>query len=255
MVLHRSHQHRVPVVLKFSKGFTLVEVLVVMSIITILAAILLPVIERARHAGRRAACISNLRQIGLAANQYSTDYDGRLPPYLVTTAADPPSNRPASGAWYWNEILYTYHKSVGLFYCPNGVASNSPWGGQYGANSQVLRGVPILISALPAPSSVYLCMDGGTFGVDPQFYAVPGQLVSTRYLPGMGKATGPTASAVPSLPKLYWNDYTNGRHFGGINICYVDGHVCWTPTGKAIAEAKRTAPNLYGAWNYTYSPR
>lgn len=235
------------------RGFTLVEMLVVMAIVTILAALLLPVIDRARQAGRRVACLSNLRQMGLAINQYAADCDGRLPPYLVSTAATPPSGRPASGAWYWNEIIYAYHKNAALFYCPNGAQSNSPLGGQYGANSQVLRGIPILIAGVTAPSSVYLCMDGGTFGVDPQFYAIPGQLVSTRYLPGMGEATGPAASAVPSLPKLYWNDYTRGRHFGGINICFMDGHARWVHTRKAVAEAKRVAPNLYGAWNFTYT--
>lgn len=57
-------------------GFTLIELLVVLAIIAILAAILLPVLARAREAGRKAACTSNLRQIGLAFSLYRSDYDG-----------------------------------------------------------------------------------------------------------------------------------------------------------------------------------
>ena len=67
-----------------SSSFTLIELLVVIAIIAILAALLLPVLSRARELGRRAVCISQLRQMGLALVSYADDYEDRLPPGNAT---------------------------------------------------------------------------------------------------------------------------------------------------------------------------
>jgi len=60
-------------------GFTLIELLVVIAIIAILAAILFPVFAQAREQARKTACLSNLKQIGLAVNMYVQDYDETFP--------------------------------------------------------------------------------------------------------------------------------------------------------------------------------
>src|SRR5262249_15795329 len=67
-----SHRTRRP-------AFTLIELLVVIAIFAILAAILFPVFAQARAKARQAACLSNMKQIGLGLMMYAQDYDETLP--------------------------------------------------------------------------------------------------------------------------------------------------------------------------------
>src|ERR1700736_2371983 len=71
------------------KAFTLIELLVVIAIIAILAAILFPVFAQARATARKAACASNLRQIGLAFTMYAQDYDELLVPHWIDKTGIP----------------------------------------------------------------------------------------------------------------------------------------------------------------------
>ncbi len=61
-----------------SLGFTLIELLVVIAVIALLVAILLPSLARAREAGRRAACMANLRQMQIGWQTYADDHDGYI---------------------------------------------------------------------------------------------------------------------------------------------------------------------------------
>ena len=60
------------------KGFTLIELLVVIAIIAVLMAILIPTLNRAREQGKRATCLSNLKQLQLAWVMYADDFDGKI---------------------------------------------------------------------------------------------------------------------------------------------------------------------------------
>ncbi|MBL9139123.1 MAG: prepilin-type N-terminal cleavage/methylation domain-containing protein [Verrucomicrobiales bacterium] len=75
-----------------ASGFTLIELLVVVSILAILASLLLPALSSAKAKGRRAVCLSNLRQIGTAIRVYADDHEGHIP--FGPTA--PPFTSPAS---------------------------------------------------------------------------------------------------------------------------------------------------------------
>jgi prepilin-type N-terminal cleavage/methylation domain-containing protein/prepilin-type processing-associated H-X9-DG protein len=91
-------------------GFTLIELLVVIAIIAILASLLLPVLTRAKEAGRTAVCGGNLRQIGLAASMYSLDNKSVLPEFLQwlhTTPGDISTGK-----------LFPYLKSKEIYLCP-----------------------------------------------------------------------------------------------------------------------------------------
>jgi prepilin-type N-terminal cleavage/methylation domain-containing protein/prepilin-type processing-associated H-X9-DG protein len=81
------------------RAFTLVELLVVIAIIALLAALLLPALARAKDAGRKAACISNLRQMGIAIHTYAQDNNGRIPYGPVAPAFTHPSQfYPSTGS-------------------------------------------------------------------------------------------------------------------------------------------------------------
>lgn len=108
---------------RLKPAFTLIELLVVITLIAILAALLLPVLARAKAKGYNTVCINNLRQLGMATRLYSEDNNNLLPSaeILPTEPIDP--QRPLARicdvlASYVGRTAGTNTNSVTVFKCP-----------------------------------------------------------------------------------------------------------------------------------------
>ena len=109
-----------------TRAFTLIELLVVIAIIAILAAILFPVFTRAKEAAKKANCISNMKQIGLAIEMYINDHDDRLPDRRDLKTALPGGYRPWT-TWppsdprsAWAVLVFRpYTKNDQVWLCPS----------------------------------------------------------------------------------------------------------------------------------------
>ena len=111
---------------KRASGFTLVELLTVIAIIAILAALLFPVFARAKAAAKKTQCISNLRQIGDAITLYMGDSDGIFPHALDASdkydsqiwSQFPQYQTQIANMPFLKDVLQPYLHSQEIFHCP-----------------------------------------------------------------------------------------------------------------------------------------
>lgn len=202
------------------KGFTLIELLVVIAIIAILAAILFPVFATAREKARQSTCASNLKQIGMATQQYLQDYDECYPD--VYNVGAPSWTWMPNGAASVATMLYPYVKSTNVWLCPSVTPTNvycywsvngATYIDQYAFNEYYLSRSdktpptsPVQLSSVTSSATIFEFADLG-----PVNWATN---------------TGQTTAVADS-----WYDNTTGRmgypHSAGANWCYGDGHVKW----------------------------
>ncbi|MBI5831549.1 MAG: DUF1559 domain-containing protein [Armatimonadetes bacterium] len=212
------------------RGFTLIEMLVVIAIIAILAAILFPVFAKAREKARQSSCSSNLKQIGLAMIQYRQDYDETTPWYVNGASW----NTWAAGTAYWGRFYEPYAKSQQIFRCPSAASTDSAGstGGadngvnaNYGLNGYYENKTDAVVTA---PSDKIVVHDSWETRLDDN---------GDMLCPQTGQTLNLTQwRAYPARVWEYW------RHNETCNLLFYDGHVKAQVMVDALPRSAYTIP-------------
>ncbi len=198
-------------------GFTLIELLVILGIIGLLTGLLLPALHHGREKAKQVQCLSNLRQMAIAANAYAADHDGRFPPAYERNVSTGETRT-------WESFLWDQGAESRIHQCPSfrGAAN---WDGDrytgYNYNASYIGGRLLIRNGRPLPASIPSARLSeirrparcALFG-DGQFRDGANKFMRSpfpgRLDPGGGMALGGTQGF---------------RHLGRSNVAFVDGHV------------------------------
>jgi prepilin-type N-terminal cleavage/methylation domain-containing protein/prepilin-type processing-associated H-X9-DG protein len=217
-------------------GFTLIEILVVLGIVTLLAAILFPVFNSVRTSARTATCASNLRQISVAISLYVQDNTQRYP--LI---------RQQMGC-SWVDTVYPYTKSTEVFKCPAnehgqyvpGCSPEDPMVSSIGGPKYGDNGSYDMVTPFTETKSTIEPGGGVTslYTIEPRSlsvmkYRLPSSTIllldgadTTHFFHNNYAALNPGIEPIHSVADL--NDGgVVAVHKDGVNLLYVDGHVKW----------------------------
>jgi prepilin-type N-terminal cleavage/methylation domain-containing protein len=192
--------------IRVSKGFTLVELLVVISIIALLLSILMPSLGKARDQARDIVCKSNLKQWGLYINLYVNDY-GRYPRGVhwwqkdyAWTAED------ADGREMWEKALRQYHKDNFKVFCCPVAASKMVWKKSGGATGYRMGDPKVAWGYMP-DAYWYLPGSYGSYSINNWVYGGgPGWQTVGDYVFAWGKPGYPNADNIPVFGDCIWAD-------------------------------------------------
>ena len=211
---------------KNTNSFTLVELLVVISIIVLLIGILLPALSRSRKAARRIVCASRMRQISLAFDLYSADWDD-----VIITAKDIRTAQNGQCAWNFELLPYICESrdkdfdTAKLWFCPE---DKDPFPLGYGSYPHGIGLTSFALNGVYEPArAIRLGPAGGFKKISIKQPSGCMLMAETSY---NGQIYDRDSSALRSRGIYLTLDGHHRRtsgfyHNGSMNLIFVDGHI------------------------------
>jgi len=242
--------------------FTLIELLFVIAIISILASLLLPALNRARDKAKSIACASNLKQIGCAVLMYSNDNDARIPGWMQTSSVNTDTYR-------WVSVLLPYAGNGSLWVCPGSPDAGNPLKEQIRGKTEPDA---VFTSVIRQIMSIGINVYGDS-AADKAFYYSVRKISSMKNISSLvyaGDATGanpayyepPNVNVNGQLPIFYPYIYPDAassyylHHKTSINFLMIGGNVYIATAREAyswVSTVSSTAPTS-GRWHFAILP-